>query len=477
MEEAKIVDFFQRNGFLIQQEAIEFILKKRIDPLDCLEKISNMKEKPLAISVDLLNELFKEIRKEQIEKREERKREIKEEEFKIIKELGEKTNCSGKVDDFLELFKDRFFKIREIIKRRQEMRGCLNIKRVKKRGEEDVSIIGIIRDIRQAKNGFILDIEDDEDSISVYVPKDVDSSIMNDEVIGINGKKNKDLFIAKNIVRPEIPIEGRKNFLDEEKYVLFISDLHVGSKNFLEKKWNHFVKWLNGENGTERQKEVARKIRYVIISGDLVEGIGIYPNQEKDLEIEDIFEQYKCLSEKLSQFPPYIKVILQPGNHDAVRPPLPQPPLEREIRQFFEGKNFIFVSNPCYLKIGNATILSYHGQSIQDFASVLPGLNQNNPTKIMREMLRRRHLAPIYGGLTSLAPEREDYLVVDIVPDIFVTGHVHVSCIESYRGVILVNASAWQKQTDYQRTMNLLPDPAKPVVVNLANFKGSIISF
>ncbi|MEM2388480.1 MAG: DNA polymerase II small subunit, partial [Candidatus Thermoplasmatota archaeon] len=111
------------------------------------------------------------------------------------------------------------------------------------------------------------------------------------------------------------------------------------------------------------------------------------------------------------------------------------------------------------------------------FASALPGLSQNNPTEIMKEMLKRRHLSPIYGGVTPLAPEKEDYLVIDIVPDIFVTGHVHVSCIESYRGVILLNASAWQKQTEYQKTMNLMPQPAKPIVINLANFKGSVISF
>ncbi|MEM1513602.1 MAG: DNA-directed DNA polymerase II small subunit [Candidatus Thermoplasmatota archaeon] len=468
MEKEKIIDFFQKNGFLLQQEAVEFILKKGIEPADCLEKVLNMKEMPLIISIDLLEGLFVEKRK---------KEEVKEnEEFRIIKEIGEKSSCSGKVNDFLYLFRNRFEKIKELIKKRQEMKGFLNIKRAKK-VEGDVSIIGIVRDIRSAKNGFILEVEDEEESISVYVAKDISSSIINDEVIGIVGKRNKDLFIAKNIIRPEIPIEKRNNFSKEEKYVLFISDLHIGSKSFLEEEWKKFVRWLNGESGTERQRDVAKKIKYAIVSGDLVEGVGVYPKQEKDLEIEDVYEQYKCLSEKLSDFPSGIKIILQPGNHDAVRPPLPQPPLEKNIRDFFKGDNFIFVSNPCYLKIDSATILSYHGQSIQDFASALPGLSQNNPTEIMKEMLKRRHLSPIYGGVTPLAPEKEDYLVIDIVPDIFVTGHVHVSCIESYRGVILLNASAWQKQTEYQKTMNLMPQPAKPIVINLANFKGSVISF
>ena len=356
------------------------------------------------------------------------------------------------------------------------MRGSIGIRKAK-RINEDVPIIGIVREIKPAKNGFIVDVEDEDDCISVYVSKDVDSSIMNDEVIGIVGRKNKELFIAKNIVRPDIPIERKRETLKEEKYVLFISDLHVGSKSFLEEEWRKFIRWLNGESGNERQKKAASKIKYAIISGDLVEGVGVYPDQEKDLEVEDVYEQYKWLSEKLSEFPPDIKIVLQPGNHDAVRPPLPQPPLERDIRMLFKRGGIFFVGNPCYLQIDNATILSYHGQSIQDFASNLPGMNQNNPTKIMKEMLKRRHIAPIYGGITSLAPEREDYLVIDIVPDIFVTGHVHVACIESYRGVILVNASAWQKQTDYQKMMNLLPDPAKAIVVNLANFNGSLIGF
>ncbi|MEM2935500.1 MAG: hypothetical protein QXF32_03965, partial [Candidatus Thermoplasmatota archaeon] len=112
MDEANIVDFFQKNGFLVQQEVVEFILKKGIDPVDCLQKILSMKDTPLIISVDLLKDFF-------IERKEDKKDERKEnEEFKIIKEIGEKSNCSGKVNDFLDLFRDRFEKIKEMIKKR-----------------------------------------------------------------------------------------------------------------------------------------------------------------------------------------------------------------------------------------------------------------------------------------------------------------------------------------------------------------------
>ena len=129
------------------------------------------------------------------------------------------------------------------------------------------------------------------------------------------------------------------------------------------------------------------------------------------------------------------------------------------------------------MKINGIIILSYHGQSIQDFATTLPGLNQNKPTKIMKEMLKRRHLAPMYGGITSLAPEKEDYMVIDLIPDIFVTGHVHTTAVENYRDVILMNSSAWQSQTTYQKMMNFMPDPAKAIVVNMKNLMTSVMAF
>ena len=51
-------------------------------------------------------------------------------------------------------------------------------------------------------------------------------------------------------------------------------------------------------------------------------------------------------------------------------------------------------------------------------------------------------MAPIYGEKTALAPEQKDYLVIDRVPDIFVTGHVHACRLAEYRGIKLVNLIA-----------------------------------
>jgi DNA polymerase II small subunit len=157
---------------------------------------------------------------------------------------------------------------------------------------------------------------------------------------------------------------------------------------------------------------------------------------------------------------------MMPGNHDAVRLAEPQPALPEEIRKLFDP-SVMFVGNPCYLQIEGRTILAYHGRSMDDFVSSVRNLKYSEPGDIMREMLRRRHMAPIYGGKTAIAPEQKDYLLIDRVPEIFVTGHVHACAIGEYRGIKLINASAWQSQTAFQRMHNQMPDPAKVPMIHL----------
>ena len=472
----KVVDFFQREGILIQPEAVDFLTAKGGIEV-CKEFLREMEEKPFIISIEMLKKFFKEGG--------ERRDEIKVVKFeegkriggmKILKDVTDNSMCEGKIDDFVTLFTDRFNKISALLKKRQEMKYAIPIKRIKKMSEE-VRTIGMVREVKNSKNGIFIELEDYDDSIRIYVPKNVDPMVVNDEVIGVVGKRKGDILFATSIVRPELSVEKKKNFSPDEFYVVFISDLHVGSKNFLEREWNEFIKWIKGKNGNERQKKVAEKVRYLVISGDDIDGVGIYPGQEEDLSIEDVYEQYEELAKKLEGIPENIKIVMQPGNHDAVRPALPQPSFEKEIRDIFSHLNITFVGNPCYLEMDGVVVLLYHGQSIQDFATYIPGMNQNEPTRIMKEMMKRRHMAPIYGGISSLAPEKEDYMVIDLIPDIFVTGHVHVTSVESYRNVLLINASAWQSQTEYQKMMNFMPDPAKAIVVNFKNLVPSAIHF
>jgi len=162
---------------------------------------------------------------------------------------------------------------------------------------------------------------------------------------------------------------------------------------------------------------------------------------------------------------------------DAVRPAEPQPTFEKEIQQLFSANDVTFISNPSTFSIHSVEVLSYHGLSLLDYATNIQQLKFNEPIEIMKIMLQKHHLAPVYGGYTPLAPEHNDYMIIKKIPDIFVTGHVHLATLGEYRGVTLINASSWQAQTEYQRMLNFIPNPAKLPIADLQTGNMTMMDF
>jgi DNA polymerase II small subunit len=228
------------------------------------------------------------------------------------------------------------------------------------------------------------------------------------------------------------------------------------------------IQWFNND-------PLARTIKYLVLSGDCVDGVGIYPGQDKELAIKDLYGQYTRFAELLELLPEWVECIMLPGNHDAVRPAEPQPTLEPDIQQDFNSTTF--VGNPCDFSLDGVRLLSYHGKSIDDFVAGLRTVTYRDPVEAMRQMLRRRHLAPQWGGKTPLSPEPEDGLVIREVPDIFVTGHVHGHACLDFRGTTLVCSSTWQDQTSYQRMLGFQPKPCMLTIVNLGTHKSISIPF
>ena len=408
-------------------------------------------------------------------------------EIKIVKDITGKSTCEGTTNDFMKLFLDRFDNIRKILKnQRREIAHIIPINKIKSTSVKNIQIIGIIKEVRITQNGHkLIEIEDDTGSTVAIALKNnpevyqTASEIVLDEVVGVTGQlsKNGDLLVIQNIIYPDISIQNSRHRSEEPICTAFLADIHVGSKEFLEKQWLSFIKWINGQMGNSRQRDVASRIKYIVIPGDVVDGIGIYPNQEKELLITNLYKQYEALADYISQIPDYISIIIQPGNHDAVRPAEPQPTFEKEIQNLFSGNDITFVGNPCYFSIHGIEILSYHGQSLLDFATNIQHLKYNDPVEIMKIMLKKHHLAPSYGGYTPLAPEHADYMIIDKIPDIFVTGHVHLANVGEYRGVKLINASSWQSQTSYQKMLNFIPDPAKIPIVDLKTSNITMMDF
>ena len=370
--------------------------------------------------------------------------------------------CEGKVDDFVRYFQSRYNMIRDMLKRKTG--ATMQISGITSSMSREVRLIGIVSESAMTKNGHrMLTLEDETGTCKVLIMKDspfIEDVIVNDEVIGLVGSVTKEgkLIIASEIIRPGIPSDPWVES-DSVASVGFLSDIHIGSHTFLESKWKSMVSWLKGNARS-------MDLDYLVLPGDVVDGIGIFPGQQAELTIDDIYHQYNALAEYLKEIPDHIKVVLQPGNHDAVRPAEPQPALSEVFRKSFDS-NVMLTANPVYLNIEGRSILTYHGRSIDDWVAGVQRLTYEDPIGVMKEMLERRHLAPMYGMKTALAPEKKDYMVIEKRPDIFVTGHVHGADTCEYKGVRVINASTWQDQTDYQRMHNFNPKPAVMPIVHL----------
>ena len=94
-----------------------------------------------------------------------------------------------------------------------------------------------------------------------------------------------------------------------------------------------------------QERPLAKTVQYFVLTGDGVDGVGIYPGQERHLAITDLFNQYGELARMLEDIPDWVDVVMLPGNHDAVRPAEPQPGLDPEVQQDYS--NTTFVGNPC----------------------------------------------------------------------------------------------------------------------------------
>ena len=76
-----------------------------------------------------------------------------------------------------------------------------------------------------------------------------------------------------------------------------------------------------------------------------------------------------------------------------------------------------------------------------------------------------------------MTPTREDLLVIEKIPDIFHTGHIHINAASQYRGILAVNSGTFQSQTSYQKSMGVRPTPGVVDVVNLMTLRPAQIQF
>ncbi len=476
-----------KHNILITKDAIEYILYKGID----LDKVKNMltTKEPGFLEAKELRELENQEKKE-IEILPATSSFLAKNYDGNVKRVWEfNTDFESKtsVENFLNYFRDRYNKIRSLLLQRQGIRNVVSIEKLTSyKINEEVSLIVSIREKHDRGKGDLkFLIEDDTGEILAFVDEniyDIAKNIVEDDVVAFKGKLNgsKKYFIIKEVFYPDIPIPTNESIAHTKEPLTsaFLSDLHFGSAQFIEKAMQRFFKWLYSDD------DYAKRLKYLFILGDNVDGVGIYPDQEKELLMHNIYDQYKAFEEFLLKIPEHIEVIVIPGNHDAVRLAEPQPILPKKyLEEAYNLKNLHFETNPAMVNIHGfdsekgINVLLYHGYSFNALIDTLTDIRKvarDKPTIVMKEILKRRHLAPIYGS-TLLAPKEIDNHVIDIIPDIFASGDLHSHDVSNYKGVTLISASTWQAQTSFQDRVGHVANPGKLTLVDLQMRKTKVI--
>lgn len=404
---------------------------------------------------------------------------------KITRDPSKEIGSGGSIEDFSHYFRDRFQKLGAAFRERQDARdaGTIDVA-LKAAQNEKVKIVAMVMEKRERQRRIFLQIDDLDDSATVLVSPEergayeVAQKVPLDQVVCVSGVRAKgDLIVAKEILLPDIP-DHKPHLAEEEVWAVLLSDLHVGSKKFLGTSLQRAFDWLNLKIGAPNQRSIAERTKYLVICGDIVDGIGIYPRQEQELAIVDLYEQYREAAKYIGLIPDHIETIILPGNHDPVRQALPQPPIPKEFGEpIYESRDLISLGNPAEVSLHGVRLLLHHGRSLDDILSSVPSMDFTQPEKAMRLQLQCRHLASEYGNRTSIAPERVDHLVIENIPDVFQSGHIHVVKHENYRGTQIINSGAWQAQTDYQRRVGLVPTPGILTAVNLNTLQVHLINF
>jgi len=383
---------------------------------------------------------------------------------------------TGTYDDFVSTFRDRYERLSGSLRSRVNHRPASALAEMT--GGSEAALVGMVSDLRSTANGHrLIELEDTSGTFPCLVTKDRDTAdlvdeLLLDEVIAVEGRLADDagILFVDSLHFPDVPRTYEPSTADRHVRAALVSDIHVGSQEFLAEAWHRFTDWLHTEE--------ARAVEYLLVGGDMVEGVGVYPDQDEELDIVDVYDQYERFSELLKEVPGDIEIVMIPGNHDAVRLAEPQPAFDDELRDIMSAHDARFTGNPSFVTLEGVTVLMYHGVSLDEVIAEIPGASYEEPHEAMRYLLKKRHVAPQYGGShIRVAPEKRDYLVIEEVPDVFHTGHVHTLGYGRYHNVTTINSGCWQAQTEFQKSVNLEPDPGYAPIVDLDTLDVTIRKF
>jgi DNA polymerase II small subunit/DNA polymerase delta subunit B len=208
--------------------------------------------------------------------------------FRIIEDATGKLSSNGTLDEYVLYFQDRFKRIEHLLRQRMDVKAATSIlEALKSPAKTKLKIICMLTEKRDSKNHTILSVEDLQGNATVLVPQKAPEEVkkkalmlLPDQVICLAVIKTQtNLLMVEDIIFPEIGKKQQQR-AQEPVYAVLTSDIHIGSTKFTKESFKRFILWLQGKYGPPEMREIASRVKYLLVAGDIVDGVGIYPGQQ-----------------------------------------------------------------------------------------------------------------------------------------------------------------------------------------------------
>ncbi|OMO59958.1 DNA polymerase alpha/epsilon, subunit B [Corchorus olitorius] len=245
-------------------------------------------------------------------------------------------------------------------------------------------------------------------------------------VVALLGKETSagDFFVEDVLeagLPPQIeqPLKSR-----EDKYVVFVSGLSVGSSSSNPLQFQLLVDHITGHLGDEEEQGLAAEIAHLVIAGNSIEiSSGLLNRQNlASTDQSRLSDPIKELDILLTQIAASLPLDIMPGSNDPANFSLPQQPLNRCL---FPGSaiynTFRSCTNPHCFEIDNMRFLGTSGQNIDDLTKYSEAKDKLD---FLERTLRWRHLAPTAPNTLGCYPftDRDPFLI-DSCPHVYFVGN------------------------------------------------------
>ncbi|XP_024459203.1 DNA polymerase delta small subunit isoform X2 [Populus trichocarpa] len=289
-------------------------------------------------------------------------------------------------------------------------------------------------------------------------------------VVALHGKETTagdflvlDVFEAGLAPQIEPQLKSR-----EDKYVVFVSGVSVGSSTSNPLQFQLLVDHITGHLGDDQG--IAAEIVHVVFAGNSVEiPSGLLNGQNLASKDQSrLSEPVQELDIWLTQIAAGVSVDIMPGSNDPANFALPQQPLNRCLFPGSRAYNtFNLCTNPHCFELDGVRFLGTSGQNIDDLKKYSEARDE---LEFMERTLKWRHLAPTAPNTLGCYPFTDkDPFLIESCPHVYFVGN------QDKYGTHILNGS--EGQLVRLISVPKFCDTGIAVVLNLRNLECHTLSF